>query len=162
MKKLILLTTFLFAIIMVNAQTTEMKYYDPNADAMKDVKEAVAKAKESNKHVLLQIGGNWCKWCRLYDKWSHETPMIDSLLKADYVVVHVNYSPENKNSELMKELEYPQRFGFPVIVILDKKGIRLHTQNSGYLEQGEGYNEKKVEEFLQSWNVNAFDEVNYK
>jgi len=149
-------------MFVINAQTTELKYYDPNADAMKEVNEAVSRANESNKHVLLQIGGNWCKWCRLYDKWSHGTPIIDSLIKADYVVVHVNFSPENKNPELMKKLEYPQRFGFPVIVILDKKGNRIHTQNSGYLEEGEGYNEKKVEEFLKSWNVNAFNEINYK
>jgi thioredoxin-related protein len=162
MKKLLLLIALCAPLTFVDAQTTELKYYDPNADAIKDVNLAVNKASESNKHVLLQIGGNWCKWCRLYDKWSHETTKIDSLIKADYVVVHVNFSPENKNSELMKKLEYPQRFGFPVIVILDKKGNRIHTQNTGYLEEGEGYSEKKVEEFLKSWNVNAFNEINYK
>lgn len=162
MKKLLLFFALLSPIAVVNAQTTELKFYDPNADAMKEVNDAVIRANESNKHVLLQIGGNWCKWCRLYDTWSHNTPKIDSLIKADYVVVHVNFSPENKNPELMKKLEYPQRFGFPVIVILDKKGNRIHTQNTGYLEEGEGYSEKKVEEFLKSWNVNAFNEINYK
>ena len=42
-----------------NAQTPELKYYDPNADALKEVHEAVSKDNQSNKHVLLQIGGNW-------------------------------------------------------------------------------------------------------
>lgn len=139
----------------LHAQVTELKIYNPDADAIADVNKAMEKASISNKNVLLQIGGNWCKWCRLYDKWSHSTPQIDSLIRADYEVVHVNFSPENKNPELMKMLGYPQRFGFPVFVILDAKGNRIHTQNTGYLEDGEGYSEKKVAEFLEQWNYAA-------
>ena len=138
MKKYLILFAFISYSINILAQETEFKYYDPAADAVKEVNDAIAKAKSSNKNVLLQIGGNWCKWCRLYDRWSHSTPLVDSLIKADFVVVHVNFSPENKNPELMKKLGYPQRFGFPVIVILE------------------------VEEFLKNWNAEALSEKNYK
>ena len=162
MKKYLILFAFISYSINILAQETEFKYYDPAADAVKEVNDAIAKAKSSNKNVLLQIGGNWCKWCRLYDRWSHSTPLVDSLIKADFVVVHVNFSPENKNPELMKKLGYPQRFGFPVIVILDKDGNRIHTQNTAYLEEGDGYSEKKVEEFLKNWNAEALSEKNYK
>ena len=34
----------------------------------------------------------------------------------------INYSKENKNPETMALLEYPQRFGFPVLVVLDAAG----------------------------------------
>ena len=44
--------------------------------------------------------------------------------------VRVNYDPKNKNEEVLAELGYPQRFGFPVFVILDANGNRIHTQNS--------------------------------
>ena len=60
----------------------------------------------------------------------------------------VNYSKENKNLAEMKKLEFPQRFGFPVFVILDSNGKRIHTQNSSYLEEGDGYSKKKVIDFL--------------
>lgn len=158
------LMLFVFISFYVNgiAQEPEIKYYDPNADAIKEISDAVVKAKSNNKNVLLQIGGNWCKWCRLYDRWTHANPKLDSLIKADYEVVHVNYSPENKNPELMKKLAYPQRFGFPVIVILDANGNRIHTQNTAYLEEGEGYSEKKVEEFLKNWSADALMDKNYK
>ena len=55
----------------------------------------------------------------------------------------------------MKLLENPARFGFPVFVILDEQGKRIHTQNSAYLEEGKGYSEKKVAEFLNIWTPKA-------
>ncbi|HSI90563.1 MAG TPA: hypothetical protein VK927_05565, partial [Adhaeribacter sp.] len=62
---------------------------------------------------------------------------------------------------LLKELDYPQRFGFPVFVVLNEKGQRLHTQNSAYLEEDKGYSRKKVLEFLQQWSKPALDPANY-
>src|SRR5688572_24668285 len=152
---------FLFSSSLT-AQVSLFTVYNPGADAMKEFNEAVKNADESGKNVLIQIGGNWCKWCRMLYKWSHENKTIDSLLKADYVVLHTNFSKENKNPELMKRLDFPQRFGFPVFVIVNGKGNRLHTQNTGYLEEGEGYSEKKVAEFLKQWNPKALLESNYE
>jgi len=45
-------------------------------------------------------------------------------------------------------LGYPQRFGFPVFVVLDDKGNRLHTHNSDYPEEGKYHSKEKVLEFL--------------
>ena len=83
-------------------------------------------------------------------------------MKADYIVEHINFSKENRNLPLMQELDFPQRFGFPVFVILDEKGKRIHTQNSGYLEEGEGYSKKKVMEFLQQWSPAALEPAQYE
>ena len=62
----------------------------------------------------------------------------------------------------MASLEYPQRFGFPVFVILDGEGRRLHTQNSAYLEEEQGHSKKKVLEFLEHWSPNAFNPEQYR
>jgi hypothetical protein len=87
--------------------------------------------------------------------------VLDSILKADYVLVRINYSKENRNPETMTLLEYPQRFGFPVLVLLDAEGNRLNTQNTAYLEQDKGYNAEKVKGFLLDWNRAAINPVNY-
>ncbi|MCD6111802.1 MAG: hypothetical protein J7J86_00890 [Bacteroidales bacterium] len=73
----------------------------------------------------------------------------------------VNYSKENKNKEVLEELEFPQRFGFPVLVILNNDGKRIHTQNSAYLEEGKTYNRKKIIDFLNNWSVKALDPKTY-
>lgn len=74
----------------------------------------------------------------------------------------VNYSKENKSPEVLKKLEYPQRFGFPVFVILDSNGKRMHTQNSSCLEEGDGYSKTKVLDFLKQWSPDALNPDNYK
>lgn len=160
MKK-ILFILLLLVSAMLCAQD-KVQIYDPLADARNDLRQAIQLAGQENKHVLVQVGGNWCPWCvRLHDLFLSET-VIDSVLKADYVLVRINYSKENKNPETLALLEYPQRFGFPVLVILDAEGNRLHTQNTAYLEQDKGYNAEKVKGFLLDWNRAAINPVSYQ
>jgi thioredoxin-related protein len=140
----------------------EAHIYDPKADAFADIHNAVSVAAKEHKHVLLQIGGNWCVWCRRFNALVTTDPTLKGIIDSNYVVLHVNYSPENKNMKVLESLAYPQRFGFPVFVVLDGKGNRIHTQNSGYLEEGPGHSKKKVEEFLRQWSPTALDPANYK
>lgn len=62
----------------------------------------------------------------------------------------------------MAELEFPQRFGFPVFVILDGKGWRIHPQNSGLLESEAGYDRRKIQEFLLQWSPAALNAATYQ
>jgi thiol:disulfide interchange protein len=136
--------------------------YNPDANAEKELNEAIAQAKQSGSHVMIQIGGDWCPWCIKMHHFFNENEEVDSIINADYVFMRINYSKENKNLNVLKQLEYPQRFGFPVIVILDGNGKRLHTQDTGFLEDGEGYSVKKIKTFLRSWNADALAPENYK
>jgi thioredoxin-related protein len=159
------LFAFAFAFLLLlnlagNAQDT--KLYNPYANAAKDLSDAVKKAKAEKKHVLIQAGGNWCSWCIIFNRFSKSESQVDSILNSDFIIYHLNYSPENKNAALMAKYGYPQRFGFPVFLILDENGNRIHTQNSSYLEQGRTYNKNKVIEFLQQWNKKSIDPIGYK
>lgn len=63
MKKRILFIAIMLLVIDLNAQTSVIKLYNPEADAKADLQNVVAKANAEGKHVLLQIGVNWCSWC---------------------------------------------------------------------------------------------------
>ncbi len=136
--------------------------YNPYANVEKDVAAALVKAKAEKKHVLLQIGGNWCVWCYKFNAFVYTDSVLKRLISNNYVVYHLNYSRENKNLAYMKKLGFPQRFGFPVLVVLDASGRQLHTQDSGLLEKGNGYDAEKVKTFLLNWSPAALDERNYK
>jgi uncharacterized protein YyaL (SSP411 family) len=158
MKKIsLILVIFLFTTSYLTAQTEEAKIYNPDANAREDIAKAVKQAKAENKHVLLQIGGNWCPWCIRLHGMETTDPKIDSLLKADYVMVFVNVPKEKdkRDPELMASLGNPQRFGFPVLVILNQEGERIHTQDSWYLEQDKSYDREKVVQMFKMWNVAA-------
>ena len=182
MKK-ILLVIVIFSFNQLNAQQTtaliklvpekptETKYiepdmktfnlYNPYENVDSAIKAAEKIAAKEGKHIFLQMGGNWCIWCARFNAFTTSDKKIDSIVKANYVVVHVNYSKENKNKSIQEKYEYPARFGFPVFVILDAKGKRLHTQNSGYLEKDKNYSKEKVIEFFESWSPEALQPKKY-
>ncbi|MFC5408127.1 thioredoxin family protein [Larkinella bovis] len=158
---LLLLGGFSAALAQEPPKPAAPKIYNPQANAQQDIKNAVTKAAREGKHVLVQIGGNWCSWCIRFHQLVHSDTTLNRLLHDNYEMLLVNYSPENKNEETLAQLGYPQRFGFPVFVVLDGQGNRLHTQNSAYLEEGKGHSPKQVAEFFQQWSPKALDPKSY-
>ena len=159
MRLLVLFFLFLSITCYSNDST---KLYDPAANVVKDVAAALSKAKKEKKNVLLQIGGNWCVWCYRLNSFIQTDSILKKLVSDNYVLYHLNHSKENKNLNYLKKLGYPQRFGFPVLIVLDADGRQLHTQDSALLEKGNGYDEEKVKSFLRNWAPGAFDEMHYK
>ena len=134
-----------------------IKLYNPASDAKVEIANAIKKAKKEGKHVFLQIGGNWCAWCLAFDKKVKSNDTLRKALEKNYIVYHLNFSRENKNLDILASLGYPQRFGFPVFVILDGEGNRLHTQNSTNLEEGKGHSTQKTLTFFNNWSLSAID-----
>lgn len=162
MKAVLVALSFLLVEWVSGNPGDTARLYNPDANAQKDINAAIVKAKSQKKFVLLLAGGNWCSWCMRFNKTVTEDKQLDSALNKNFVVYHLNYSDENKNEAVFAKYGYPQRFGFPVFIILDEKGNRIHTQNSEYLEEGKGYNKEKVLEFFDAWSPGAFDPTKYK
>lgn len=163
MRIFFLTVLFIAYTIVVHAQQ-EKKFdvYKPSENAEAAIQKAVAKAAKENKHVFIQVGGNWCSWCARFHKVVTQDAQIDSLLKSSFIAYHLNYSKENKNLKILARYSFPQRFGFPVFLILDGKGKLLHIQNSAYLEEEKGYSKEKIIDFLSSWTKDALDPAKYK
>lgn len=163
MPKLFFILAFIsIGNLLYSQDMSKFKLYDPEENAEKALDAVIDKAKDENKNVMIQIGGNWCVWCARFNDFVTTDKSIDSLISQNFVVYHLNYSKENKNAELLKRYEFPQRFGFPVFLILNGKGKLLHTQNSWYLESGKGYDKEKVKAFLSDWSPKALDPAQYK
>jgi thioredoxin-related protein len=148
---------FLMTIFLLLQLAYSEEIYNTSADAMADIKSAITLAKETDRHVFVKIGGNWCGWCKMYAKFTKADKDIMRVMEDDYVFVLVNWSTENKNPDAMSYLGNPERFGFPVFVIIDGDGKVLHTQDSALLEEGKGYNKKHIMRFLTVWTAGAVD-----
>lgn len=137
----------------LQAQTKQ--WYDEEMDAMAQIKAATALAQQTNRYVLCQVGGNWCPWCIRFANFATTDSIVAPLIERHFVYVHINYSKANKNPEAMRYLGNPARFGFPVFVILNEEGTPIHIQESASLEEGKGYNPKRVSNFLLNWTKEA-------
>jgi len=123
--------------------------FDPQRDATKDVRTATALAKAQGKRVIVDVGGEWCKWCHFLDKFIDTTPDVKNALDKNFVWVKVNWSPDNKNVALLSQ--WPKIKGYPHLFVLDAEGKLLHSQNTGDLEAEEGkdtYDKPKVMAFI--------------
>jgi thiol:disulfide interchange protein len=123
--------------------------YDPKRSAADDLKATLAKAKAEDKHVLIQVGGDWCSWCHLMSKYFGENEKVAQALTKDYLIVKVNYSEENRNKEFLSQ--YPRISVYPHLFVLDADGKLLHSQGTAELEEGRSYNEGVVLTFLSKW-----------
>lgn len=136
--------------------------YHPEANAKEDIQVALKEARQNGKQVFIQLGGNWCSWCIAFHKFVEADSALSQALHTQYITYHLNYSPENKNTDLLKRFGFPQRFGFPCFIILNQKGDVIHIQNSAYLEKGKGYDRDKVLQFFNNWSIKATSEATYR
>src|SRR5688500_14107732 len=123
MNRLCILILLLTLSVVCSAQDMKnFKLYKLEEHAVEILNKAIMQAKTEGKHVFVQIGGNWCIWCARFNDYITKDKQLDSLVNSNYVVFHLNYSLENFNRELLKRFGYPQRFGFPVFIVLDGNG----------------------------------------
>jgi thioredoxin-related protein len=142
---------------------SQPKLYNPAESAKSALDSCIQLAKKENKHVLVQVGGNWCKWCIEFHRFVKSDNQLDSILKSSFIYYPLNYSKENKNLDVLASFEFPQRFGFPVFVVLNENGKKIHIQNSSYLEDGkESYDQEKVFDFFKKWTPKALNPSSYK
>lgn len=167
MKRILMMAfSMLFVVLMANAQGALKKVYDETINPMQQIDEAVKKAKAEDKFVVCQVGGNWCPWCLRFADFVEKDTVVNKVVNDNFVYIHVNYNPrkaagaeaQQKAAQLMKRLDNPQRFGFPVFVVLDGDGKVLHIQDSCFLEEGKGYSEEKTLRFFKGWTPKALKE----
>ncbi|MEA1650118.1 thioredoxin family protein [Nitrospirillum sp. BR 11164] len=127
--------------------------FDPARDAAHDVAVAASQAKAQGKRVLVDVGGEWCVWCHRFDALFTDDARLRTLRDQGFVTVKVNWSKENKNEALLGQ--WPKMAGYPHLFVLDGEGKVLHSQDTGLLEQGKGYDTGKVAAFLTEWGAKA-------
>lgn len=125
------------------------KIFDPSRDAAADLTAGLKLATKERKRVLVDVGGNWCSWCHKLDKLFKSDAEIGKMLKEKYVIVKINFSPENENKRVLAK--FPKISGYPHLFVLDANGKLLHSQDTGLLETGPAHDPVKVMDFLKKW-----------
>ena len=161
--KLILSLLGLCFALTIDAQNGLKKVYDEDINPIEQIDQAVLKAKTEGKFVICQVGGNWCPWCLRFADFITSDTAISNVIDESFVYIHVNYNPRKSEGEekvqlakaMLKRLDNPARFGFPVFVVLDEEGRVIHIQDSSFLEEGQGYDKEKVLRFFKNWTPKA-------
>ncbi len=124
----------------------EVHVFDPRRDARADIRNALQVAARDGKHVLLDVGGDWCSFCKVLDNFFDQHPDVLALRNRNYVYVKVNFSAENQNPEALES--YPLIRGFPHFFVLDATGKLVRSQRVALLGTQTGYSPERVRAFL--------------
>ncbi len=153
----ILLIALLLLSVLVTASKADVDdtlpayslSYDPARDPFTDGKRALQYAKQSKRRVLIELGGDWCTYCRKLDRFIAATDAVKDVLYRKFVVLKINVSEENDNKEFRDGL--PRTFGFPHIFVADSDGNILYSKDTTQLLEQGRYSPDKFIEFLQQW-----------
>ena len=163
MKRIILLSVILFLPLALIAQTqtgstqsgaakaaAQPNIFDPARDAASDLQSAIDEAARTGKRVLVDVGGNWCRWCHEMERFIEAHADLHAKLDNSYVKVKINWSPENKNEAVLSK--FPKISGYPHLFVLDRSGKLLHSEDTSLLEDGKSsYVLEKFMSFLDEW-----------
>ncbi|MCW5962425.1 MAG: thioredoxin family protein [Bryobacterales bacterium] len=128
--------------------TGEVHHFDPRRDAKADIRYALQVAARERKHVLLDVGGTWCPFCKVLDAFFDNNADILALRSRSFVYVKVNFSKENQNEAALQD--YPLIRGYPHFFVLDATGKLVTSQRVALLGTQSGYSPDRFRNFLRS------------
>jgi hypothetical protein len=134
--------------------TTSKNIYSSRADAHAEIKEALVKASQEHKRVLVVFGANWCYDCHVLDL-AFQREDIAPVLEENFVITHVDIGQGEKNQDLMQQYDVPMERGIPAIAVLDADGKVLFSQKKGEFEKARALAPEDLLEFLNKWKPSA-------
>lgn len=135
---------------VLNPVTVKTDLYRGDADAKKEIEEALQKATGENKLVMLILGGNWCYDCHVLDQALHEGE-AGKIVKESFLLVHVDIGEADKNLDLVRKYETTLDFGVPTVVILNYAGHVIYSSTKGEFEAARKMMKRDLVAFLKRW-----------
>lgn len=132
--------------------------YDPKRNPTADLAKALAEAKRTGRNVLLVVGGDWCDWCHVMDKFFADHADVRALRERNFVTLKINKSPANENRAFLSR--YPEMPGYPYLFVLDAHGKLLQPQRANVFQDGDTYNVPRFASFLAAYGPTHPSPVN--
>lgn len=133
----------------VSAAYVPVLKFDAKRDPAADLQAAIAEAQRTDKRIILDIGGDWCQWCHVLERFYAAHSDIATLRDSSFVTVAVYYGTDNKNQQFLSR--YPKTEAIPHFFVLEKDGTLLYSQGILKLETGGVPDAEKVKAFLMRW-----------
>ena len=124
--------------------------FDPSRDAAADIAHAISLARAEGKRVIVDVGGEWCAWCHIMDRFIAANADVRALIDRRIRLGQAQlFAPESQRGRAVAAGRAVD--GYPHLFVLDAGGKMLHSQNTGELEAGKSYDKRRFLAFLERW-----------
>ena len=127
--------------------------YDDQRDPFADARAAIELAQSTQRNVLIEIGGNWCTWCKKMDAFLEANPEVYQELHDKFVLLKINVSDSNENEAFMSAL--PPVLGYPHMYVSTASGKMILSKDTAELLEDGQYSVKNWLEFIETWQANG-------
>jgi thiol:disulfide interchange protein len=135
---------------------TADQIYDPSADGEQQLRIALARAQKEHKHVLLNLGANWCSDSQALYRLLREDPAIRGELRQHFILVMVDVNQKDgplRNHDMVERLGNPLTRGIPVLLVLDTDGKLLNHDAAERLTDDAHKRPAEVLAYLRKWGA---------
>lgn len=135
---------------LLPAPVTKSDLYPADADAARNIEDALKCAADDHKRVLLIFGANWCYDCHVLDQALHEGE-AGRIMKDSFVLVHVDIGEADKNLDVARKYNVPLDKGVPAVAVVSGDGTLAYSSASGEFEAARTMMRKDLVAFLKRW-----------
>ncbi len=94
------------------------RLFDSSTDALADVREALARADDSDRRALVVLGGNWCHDSRALAARLNRAPLAE-VIQANYELVFVDVGYLDKGRDVVQQFDVAHFYATPTVLIID-------------------------------------------
>ena len=135
----------------INALSVPDRPYDEAANADGAVDAALARARQTHKLVLIDLGGNWCADCRIL-VGIMELPEVHAFLDAHYEIVSVDVGRFNKNLQIPARYGITTRLeGVPAVLVVTPDGALVDRGHVSALVDARSMTPQAIADWLAQW-----------
>lgn len=155
--KLLLSLLMLFPVSVILASTSLKQQpvyslkYDPERNAFDDGRAALKLAQETNRRVMIEVGGDWCMYCHIFDRFVHSYKEVTKQFFNTFVLLKVNVSDENTNKEFLSNFQGIN--GYPYIFITETNGKVIYANDMREMTIKGQPDKEKMFKFLARWKL---------
>ena len=111
---------FIVALVMCLGAETDPdgRLFQPSADPLADVQQALGRAEKSDRLALVVLGANWCHDSRALASRLH-TPPLAELIQQHYELVFVDVGFLDKGRAVTQQFDVAHYYATPTVLIID-------------------------------------------
>ena len=127
------------------------RVYDSARNPAADFELALSSARESQRRVLVLVGGNWCVWCFFLDRHLNQDPAAAKLFYEGFEVLRVYWGEDNTNQAFLSR--FPDFELFPHLFIVERDGTVLASVLADVLINDAKYDNALIAKLVEQWRV---------
>jgi thiol-disulfide isomerase/thioredoxin len=130
------------------------KLFQPSADPLADVQQALDRADEGDRLALVVLGANWCHDSRALASRLHSPPLAQ-LIQQHYELVFVDVGFLDKGRDVVQQFGVPHFYATPTVLIIDPSSGALINDEDRHI-WGNAYNigMSSSVQYFEKWATN--------